>query len=63
MAVFEKGVQSTAEAVIVEFIGREVPEEIGAGSLSPAGSWTKAVGWQSRAASSKLSTWPWENSS
>ena len=35
MAVFEKGVERTAQAIVVEFVGGEVPEDVGAGPLRP----------------------------
>ena len=35
MAMFEKSIQGTAEAIIVEFVSGQVPEDVGASSLSP----------------------------
>jgi hypothetical protein len=37
VALCEEGVQGSAEAVIIEAVGRDVPQEIGSGFLSPAG--------------------------
>jgi len=35
MAVLEKGVEGTAQAIVIEFVGGEVPEDVGAGLLRP----------------------------
>ena len=37
MAVLEKGVEGTAQAIVVEFVGGEVPEDVGAGPFRPGG--------------------------
>jgi hypothetical protein len=33
MAVLEQGVEGTAQAIVVEFVGGEIPEDVGAGPL------------------------------
>jgi hypothetical protein len=35
MTLFEKGVEGTTQAIVVEFIGGEVPEDVGSGLVGP----------------------------
>src|SRR6266550_480358 len=35
MALLEKGIQGTAQTIIVELVGGEVPEDVGAGLVGP----------------------------
>ena len=37
VALVEEGVEGASEAVVVEFVGRDVPEDIGAGFFGPGG--------------------------
>ena len=36
MTLFEEGVEGATQAIVVEFIGGEVPEDVGSGLLRPA---------------------------
>jgi hypothetical protein len=45
MAFSEKGVQGAAQAIIVELLGRDVPEDIGGVLMSPMGNVDQGVGF------------------
>jgi len=58
VALAEEGVEGTAEAIIIELVGGDVPEEVGTRLRCPLRMLTSAVGRESRAANSKLRMWP-----
>src|SRR5262249_43302381 len=65
VALAEEGVEGSTEAVVVEAVGGGVPEEISSalGGPGEGGTLMRAVGGQSRGASRRLRTGPWEKAS